>query len=714
MNRRFWVILPGLALLGAALALPAPAQGPSRVVRSFRPGATDPAYDTARFLLSPEVVTDEKDKSIRLARSVLVADEMGSTDFHQTEPLGDRTQVKKVFVLDDTQLEDVELFFYGSAKQVRVNGTEVSPPQRLISTGWSRVSIPTDALKKGANEITFTGPGNLLLEPGRAPGRSYKSTDGGKTWTNETLGRKGGDQGEYLIRLRLGRYAARGSAMSQVVDLWATQTGEVGTPGKLVAINSLAALTRGQPAGTRLAVSVRTGSTPTPDAKTWTGWAALDRDYRPEASAQRHRWAQLKFDLSTSKPQATPRVPAFDLAFEFQADPTPPPVQPAHGRGSSQGGKLTVTPAGGRTQAPRIGSTAFVYQEPSPRLKLLRERYKLDEVIAPGKSEMEQLMLLRYWIRNQWHTAWGNHPAQWMPPWDALIILESKDQPDCLTMCTHYAAVFTQCCLALGWNARHCILDHHCVSEVYVNTFDKWVMMDTGNSAQRADVGLHFERGGVPLSALELHLAHRDGKTDGITVHFTPARLAEKIASMCRPAPEAKKKLTPRPDMIPLADLKKFPVCGIENYRRYAFPPRNNFLSSLVPGELYQGWAEYFYDGYCWVGDSPDNPRVSPEYSRALSPSRPQDIDWNLGWCRIHLSRTDKAGEVRVDVETHTPNLARLEKQGAKGEKWQATAATFMWQLQPGRNVLGVRSVNHWGKAGAESRVQVEWTPVGK
>jgi hypothetical protein len=395
-------------------------------------------------------------------------------------------------------------------------------------------------------------------------------------------------------------------------------------------------------------------------------------------------------------------VPAtFALAFDFQPD------------AQTDKGKLTVARPQGQPIA--IGSTPFVYQATSPRLELLRKRYKLDEVIAAGKTEMEQLMLLRYWVRNQWHTAWGSNSAAWMPPWDALIILESKDQPDCLTMCTHYAAVMTQCALALGWNARHCILDHHCVCEVYVNQHNKWVMMDAGNSAQRADVGLHFERGGVPLSARELHLAHKTGKTDGITVHFTPARLAAHITSLCRPAPEAQKKFTQPPDVVPLAELKKYPVCQLENYRRYAFPPRNNYLSSLVPGELYQGWSEYFYDGYRWVGDSSDNPQISPEYSRALSPLRPQDVDWSLNWSRIHLSRTGKAGELRVDLETLTPNLLRLERQTGVGGNvgWQTTPATFVWRLQAGENALTVRSVNHWGKTGAESRVLVRRNPEG-
>ena len=222
---------------------------------------------------------------------------------------------------------------------------------------------------------------------------------------------------------------------------------------------------------------LRTGTRPSPDPETWTYWVPLDKAYRPDATERRNRWAQLKFDLITERPQSTPRLPdQFDWSFDLRRDP---PAQKDR----------FVVESSPRARQPQITSVSFVYEEPSARLKLLRERYQLDKVIAPGRTEMERLMLLRHWVRNQWHTAWVNHPSSWMPPWDALRILEARDQPDCLTNCTHYAAVFTQCCLALGWNARHCILDLHCVTEVYVNQHDKWVMMDAGNSSVRADVG---------------------------------------------------------------------------------------------------------------------------------------------------------------------------------------------------------------------------------
>jgi hypothetical protein len=732
--RYFLLVLSGwLSVLGCIILIavsPGRAEdkdaGRTRVVRKFSLEEKDSVFNPAFFIFSPEVVQDRWNKAVRLARSVLVTDEIGATDWHQTETLSAQVWAKKVLVVDLGNETQDELFVFGTVKEVEINGKKLRESKPLVSTGWTRVPVPSGWLVDGENEVVFKGGGSLLIDPSRPSGRSSKSSDKGKTWSTRTLGAKNNLQGEYLVRLRHHGYAPRGWAMTGVIDLWAVSPGAVATPATLHSIEKMPRLQdpKAKPpkpvwndqrrpgrkpiGNSRLVGWSRTGGTPVPDEINWTQWHRLDQAYSPAKSATRHRWAQLKFEL-IGDPFSSPRLPpSFELIYWLRPD------------NGVHKDKLEVIDPEKRVSPgrPALGSVPFVYQAPSPRLKHLREKYQLDKVIAPGKSEMEQLMLLRYWVRNQWHTAWGSHPAAWMPPWDALVILANKDQPDCLTMCTHYAAVFTQCCVALGWNARHCILDHHCTAEVYVNAHNKWVMMDAGNSAERSDVGLHFERKGIPLSALELHVAQKTGKTKDITVHFTPAKLVAKIAPLCRPAPAAKTKPASRPDVVPAADLGKYPVCGLNNYRRYAFPARNNYLDSLYPGELYQGWSEYYYDGYWWVGDSRDDPKISPEYSRHLTPDRPQDIDWSLNWTRIHLARTAKAGEVHVDLETMTPNLARLEMTGKAGQvgpkDWKPTAARFVWRLQPGVNVLRVRSLNKFDRAGVEAKVEVKWTPAAR
>jgi len=644
-----------------------------------------------RFLLGPSTVVDAKDATIRLAHSVLLSHEMGAADFRQNERLTDKVQAKKLFMLDDNDVTHAELFLFGNARQVEVNGTGIGPTTQLESTGWHRIDVPVSLLKRGDNQIIFRDGGGLLVDAVQS-GRSFKSEDGGKTWSSDNLTTKGGQQGEYLVRLRLGRFAPQGWALSEVIDLW-RQPDQVARPAKLVHLKGFADVERQQPAGTRLQAFVRTGSTPEPQAKTWTAWHSLSMDLQPPAEERNHRWAQVKFALHTTRAQLSPRVPAqISLSYTLDAEPVATDA-------------LKVVYADNASPTLARSPVPFVYQEPSPRLKLLRERYKLDDVIAPGKTELEKLMLLRHWVRNQWHTAWQGHPAQWMPPWDALIILESKDQPDCLTMCTHYACVYTQCCLALGWTARHCILDHHCVSEVWMNDFNKWVMMDPGNSASRPDANLHYELNDMPLSARELHLIARADRSKAVKVRFTPNMLIGKIAHMCRPAP---KPLPARPDVITLDELDAYPVCHIVNFRRYGFPARNNFLDTLFPGELYQGWSSYYYDGYWWVGDSPEQPQISPEYSNHLDPVRQRDVDWPVNQTGIHLSRTARPGVLRVDLETTVANLARHEK-ATSAEAWKATPQSFLWELTPGSNVLVVRGVNAWDKSGRPAQVTVEW-----
>jgi len=218
-----------------------------------------------RFLLGPSTVIDSKDATVRLAHSVLLSHEMGAADFHQNERLSDRIHAKKHFMLDDNDVTQAELFLFGSVKQVEVNGTGLGPTTRLESTGWHRIDVPVSLLKRGDNEIILRDGGGLLVDAVQS-GRSFKSEDGGKTWSSDNLTSKGGQQGEYLVRLRLGRHAPHGWTLSEIIDLW-QQPDQIAKPAKLVRIQGLAELERKQPAGTKLHGFVRSGTTPEYQAK---------------------------------------------------------------------------------------------------------------------------------------------------------------------------------------------------------------------------------------------------------------------------------------------------------------------------------------------------------------------------------------------------------------------------------------------------------------
>ena len=81
-------------------------------------------------------------------------------------------------------------------------------------------------------------------------------------------------------------------------------------------------------------------------------------------------------------------------------------------------------------------------------------------------------------------------------------------------MCTHYATVFVQAATALGFVARHNVIQAHCVAEVWVNDWRKWVMFDPGCDTDDDRKGTyHFQRNGVPMTALKpVERGCRDGR----------------------------------------------------------------------------------------------------------------------------------------------------------------------------------------------------------
>ena len=101
---------------------------------------------------------------------------------------------------------------------------------------------------------------------------------------------------------------------------------------------------------------------------------------------------------------------------------------------------------------------------------------------------------------------------------DAFEILE-KAKTGAGFYCTHSMRVQHAVMTAMGYVVRDLGVDsdhlvfgksnHHGVNEVWSNEYAKWVLLD-------AKYDIHFERAGVPLSALELHEAVRADLGKGI------------------------------------------------------------------------------------------------------------------------------------------------------------------------------------------------------
>ena len=592
----------------------------------------------------------------KLAPTVLLTNEMGVEGGIREELTPDRWS-RVVFDLPSAKVGRAELLFYVHADTTTqqkpmclfVNGHRLGHRQnreRMLTGGWDRKGIPVRHLKPGPNEFIFAGSGVLYVDPG-PEGKSSRSFNRGETWHADALGPERNVRGDYLVRLRLGGHPPEGVLTSPVIDLADPSGGGRIAPRTDFRRVRLAARQRA-PAGTRIRFEMRSGSTPEFDPRCWTPWQWSTSLSSPG------RFVQWRATLSTDSADKTPVLSRVTLHVDATED-----------KASLKGIKLSELD---HPELPR-SSYGFSYLAPHPRVTRLLKQYRLEQVVAPGGTELEKLALLRDWVHSQW-LGWQGSRYPYCPPWDAIEILETTKGNWGYGMCTHYAAVFVACAAALGYASRSVIIDHHCLAEVWSEELQKWILEDAGPAR---DHDATYELKDEVLNALEIHQAVARGDARKLRANKLPQDVVEPMGTVS------------------------------ECFCRFGIPLRNDHLVAAEPAELRHGQQQYHWDGYLWWSDDID-PRY-PEYS--LQSTRPADFYWPVNQTRIYLQATEEPNVLQVDLETVTPNFARYLVQVDGGE-WEERTAPFRWSLHAGPNALAVRSVNAFGKEGRLSRAAVD------
>lgn len=620
---------------------------------------------------------------VKLLKTELLADEMGVTTGGMKEWIGGQVQIKKEFFLEKVEAESALLLIHantyhpeefvkrGGFLWVEVNGHPIRlKPDipRMLTGGWVRCDIPVSFLCAGLNSIVLRNetalPFFASVEASRLPNRSAKSSDGGKTWDYDHLGEGGFIDGEYLIRLRLVRYPAEAEILSEFIEVASLASADTIKPR--VELERLGFdLDEMAPPGTSISLSVRGGESPAYAPESWTPWLSIsnlsDKVYR------NWRFLQWRAQLRTSDRRLTPHLKKLTIraAIKILNEPDP-------------GARVTTVD----NMKIIRGYYPFTFQDAAePRLEILRNRYRLNEVVAHCSSEFEKYRVLAFWMRGIWRDGWGKHNIDVHTPWDALIALELAPQYKASGMCVIYSNTFIQCALAVGLQARGIILDHHFASEVWSNEHRKWVTFDIAASVDSLRAAFHL-KDGTPLHSLETHTLAREGKKDQVWI--VPAGPFPKING---------------------ADQKKEKMLGPDQWEaRFGMPFRNNYLTSWLPGELEHGFIQYHYDGYLWWKDTP-LPRYE-EYT--YQSSHPRDFYWTINHVEVFLSATTKAADLRVQLATVTPNFASYLVRLDEGE-WKDSAADFIWTLHRGLNMLEVKPMNVFGLEGITSRIKIEY-----
>jgi transglutaminase-like putative cysteine protease len=604
-------------------------------------------------------------------------------DRSPTEKVGGEVRVKKILVIDRPEALAGHLYICSGVK-VTVNGQAL--PGGL--TGSDYPVCPVELLKQGENEVVIEAPADQAVtikvaarkdilhnapeRAGRRP-RSFRSLDGGKTW--EAI------DGELLVRLALVQYVARGNLVSPVIDLAAGQGGGVLQP-RLAAANVAVKTKSETPEGTGLKFFVRTGTSPAYEAGHWTTWEPAEAVKVPAG----RRYLQWQAEFTTADAGKTPVLG--QVTVEATVTKEAPPQW-------ASGVKAGVA----ENAAFRYSSMPFEYEDPnSPKMRALRQKYKLDEVVAAGRTEFERLVLLRDWVSKQW--PFQPPENRHYPAWNADEILTLK-----YGFCVQYAIVYMECATALGYQARFFFGNNydtgHEVTEVWSNDFKKWIFMDAKDNWNHLD-----PRTGTPMSVLEIRdlilATYYQGKTAGPETRPKEFITSDLIAT-CYGTQFKPEAVDPKreKDGCGGKDGKFYVPPGLWVVLR--FMPRNNFLSQPYPEPRVQGWSGWDYaDFWSW-----DDCRNLPEYKYRHRTARRSDLGWTINEVRFDVAYGDRPDVLAVQMCTVTPYFETFLV-NVDGQGWKPAERTVDWALHAGRNRLEMRVRNSSGVEGPVSFVEVE------
>jgi len=642
--------------------------------------------------ITRDVRLSESGGEIELAFGELFEDDGPASGHSYQKPenremLTSRTWIKKELLIPSPQARAAHLVVLSDAPcEALINGIE----QRFATNQSGRplhqsYAFDPKLLQAGRNELILRASGKVMiarddefalgsLTRTRHPGRSAKSTDAGQTWDYSHLGPEGKLDGEYGVRVFLEHYRSQGSITLPVLDAGNLEGKAVVAP--IIATGPIKIAVEGetQPAGGML-VRARTGDTYVPGGKHWSDWQELG-ETGGVLPSPRGRYVQVSVELTSRDPLRSPRVRGIRVE-----------AQPA--RAEDWTARLRVLD--GHNEEIIRTSIPFEYEPlDHPRLRQLRQEYKLDEVVQGAKTELELMSRLAQWACNYWD--WPDHISECYPPWDAMEILKPyRDGKPTGGFCLQFNLVFLQACESFGIPGRVVSISPgacyeriggggHEIVELWSNEWKKWVYVDGALAWYILDGDT-----GVPLSIWEMRQRQLP------TLRGEPVKPVRVVAS------ERTKN-------------KQFPWKGMAGpdpsnwYLELRMIPRSNFLQAKSPLPLSQGTDEWAWTGhYVWT-----DAEVPAGLLFGNRVTKRGDFEWTLNQARYALEPGKAPGTVRVHLDTETPSFETFLAEIDGGGK-QSVASGFMWMLHPGKNEMRVRPRNVAGREGIPSWIALEY-----
>lgn len=338
-------------------------------------------------------------------------------------------------------------------------------------------------------------------------------------------------------------------------------------------------------------------------------------------------------------------------------------------------------------ERPNIAFTSFE-DITLPRFDSLKNKFQLDTIFKGETDEFKRILLIRNWIRrhisiNDFGDPYpGNdHPAG---------IIDAARQGQGFH-CGHYMVVqnalmnaygYVTRCLGSGPGLKTVADGHHGMNEIWVNKLGKWVLSD-------AKFDHHFEKEGIPLSALEVRQEYLKNKAADIDLVKGPNRSSIKEDS-----------LADRSGKFLKRDKEWFArwYTWIEWDRRNSrFSEWPEFHSAL------NVYSDDFAKSNTWIWDGKPHWAYGTDQMNLVEDRK--HIEWTPNTTNAKVSLVNNTAEIQL--HSTTPNFEEYQVRLASEGKWQECDSIFRLELSEQQYELSFRAVNKAGVSGPITIVRI-------
>jgi len=325
----------------------------------------------------------------------------------------------------------------------------------------------------------------------------------------------------------------------------------------------------------------------------------------------------------------------------------------------------------------------------SPKFQALREKYQLDTIFHGEQDEYKRMLLLRNWIRTVIHISdfESSYPGEGF----AENILDEglKGQG---YHCGHYMIVqnavmnsfgYVTRCLGAGPGVPGGPDGHHGINEIWSNQYHKWFLSD-------AKYNHHFEKNGIPLSALEIRDEFLKNKAADVVLVKGPDRTPIESDDVAN----AKREMI-RKTKADFAQTYTWIEWESINDRFTHWPENSSYLSKL---NMYE---DAYFKNHKWIWDGKPHWAYGTEFM-ILVPDRAA-IEWTPNTIASNVNMEGALAQIELDSET--PNLKTYQMKKLPDGAWEDVPASVSIEIKGNEEALIFRAVNLADVAGPEHRI---------